>query len=91
MDNSLIDMYHVEYTMLERKLTNVRNIYNEVIVTDERYFTNEDDRDKFCYMIMMSTMRNNGRQFLDMVVKTVQRFPSHELVIWFLVLQLGLF
>ena len=81
MDNSLIDMYHVEYTMLERKLTNVRNIYNEVIVTDERYFTNKDDRDKFCYMIMMSTMRNNGRQFLDMVVKTVQRFPSHELVI----------
>ena len=81
MDNILIDMYHVEYTMLERKLTNVRNIYNEVIVTDERYFTNEDDRDKFCYMIMMSTMRNNGRQFLDMVVKTVQRFPSHELVI----------
>ena len=81
MDNSLIDMYHVEYTMLERKLTNVRNIYNEVIVTDERYFTNEDDRDKFCYMIMMSTMRNNGRQFLDMVVKTVQRFPSHKLVI----------
>ena len=81
MDNSLIDMYHVEYTMLERKLTNVRNIYNEVIVTDERYFTNEDDRDKFCYQIMMSTMRNNGRQFLDMVVKTVQRFPSHELVI----------
>ena len=81
MDNSLIDMYHVEYTMLERKLTNVRNIYNEVIVTDERYFTNEDDRDKFCYMIMMSTMRNNGRQFLDMFVKTVQRFPSHELVI----------
>ena len=81
MDNSLIDMYHVEYTMLERKLTNVRNIYNGVIVTDERYFTNEADRDKFCYMIMMSTMRNNGRQFLDMVVKTVQRFPSHELVI----------
>ena len=81
MDNSLIDMYHVEYTMLERKLTNVRNIYNEVVVTDERYFTNEDDRDKFCNMIMMSTMRNNGRQFLDMVVKTVQRFPSHELVI----------
>ena len=80
MDNSLIDMYHVEYTMLERKLTNVRNIYNEVVVTDERYFTNQDDRDKFCYMIMMSTMRNNGRQFLDMVVKTVQRFPNHELV-----------
>ena len=81
MDNSLIDMYHVEYTMLERKLTNVRNIYNEVVVTDERYFTNEDDRDKFCYMIMMSTMRNNGRQFLDMVVKTVQRFPKNKLVI----------
>ena len=75
----LIDMYHVEYTMLERKLTNVRNIYNEVVVTDERYFTNEDDRDKFCYQIMMSTMRNNGRQFLDMVVKTVQRFPNHKL------------
>ena len=81
MDNSLIDMYHVEYTMVERKLTNVRNIYNEVVVKDKRYFTNEDDRDKFCYQIMMSTMRNNGRQFLDMVVKTVQRFPSHELVI----------
>ena len=75
----LIDMYHVEYTMLERKLTNVRNIYNEVVVTDERYFTNEDDRDKFCYQIMMSTMRNNGRQFLDMVVKTVQRFPNQNL------------
>ena len=80
MDNSLIDMYHVEYTMLERKLTNVRNIYNEVVVTDERYFTNQDERDKFCYMIMMSTMRNNGRQFLDMVVKTVQRFPNNELI-----------
>ena len=74
MENKLFDMYHVEYTMLERKLTNVRNIYNEVVVKDERYFTNEDDRDKFCYQIMMSTMRNNGRQFLDMAVKTVQRY-----------------
>ncbi len=77
--NELVDMYHVEYTMLERKLTNVRNIYNEVVVTDERYFTNEDDRDKFCYQIITSTMRNNGRQFLDMVVRTVQRFPNHKL------------